>query len=155
MRFLTYLLFSLMVSSGAVAQHGDNQSESSHGPHHLSVLVGDTYVSGEGNNLTIGIDYEYKVSDFLGLGAVVERAQGELDATTVLAVADLHLESGIIVQVGPGFERRHSEEVFVGRVGVLYEFEIERFTLSPQLHWDFHDGEHNAFVAGIAFGFSF
>ena len=59
------------------------------------------------------------------------------------------------MQVGPGFERRHDEEVFVARVGVLYEFEVDRFTLSPQLHWDYHNDEPNTVVAGVAFGFSF
>ncbi len=156
---LQQVIFLCCLSGIAVSQHGQLfDSESNHGfhsPHHLSVLNGDTYVSGEGNNATIGIDYEYRVNDFLGLGAVIEKAYGELDAVTVLAVADLHLYKGFIAQVGPGFERRHSENVAVARIGFLYEFELAKFTLSPQLHWDYHDGETNALVAGMALGFSF
>ena len=48
-----------------------------------------------------------------------------------------------------------NERIAVARVGVLYEFEFDKFTLSPQLHWDYHDGHDNAVVAGLAFGFAF
>lgn len=63
--------------------------------------------------------------------------------------------NGLIMQAGPGFEHKGNEDIFVARVGVLYEFEIDHFTLSPQLHWDYHDGEANTTIAGVAFGFSF
>lgn len=158
MRCLVQVLISFLFVSSAFAEQAESGSElkhAVHGPHHLSVLVADTHVSGEGDNFTIGIDYEYRLSKLLGVGAVVERAFGELDATTVLAVADIHLQHGLIVQVGPGFERRHDENVFVARIGMLYEFELDNLTLSPQLHWDYHDGEANAIVAGLALGFSF
>ena len=126
-----------------------------HMPYHLSIFLGDTHVSGEGDNPTAGIDFEYRVNQLLGIGTVVEYAGGELSASTALAVADIHLHDGWVMQLGPGFEHRHSEEVFVSRVGFLYEFELDHYTFSPQLHWDYHDGEENALVAGFAFGFSF
>lgn len=129
--------------------------EGLHMPYHLSLFLGDTHIDGEGDNSTIGIDIEYRVNQLLGIGSVVEYAGGELDATTALAVADIHLHEGWVMQLGPGIERRHSEEVFVSRVGFLYEFELDNYTISPQLHWDYHNGEENAFVAGFAFGFSF
>ena len=52
------------------------------------------------------IDYEYKLSPLIGLGAVIEHAYGGLDATTLLAVADIHIYEGFTMQVGPGFEHR-------------------------------------------------
>lgn len=60
-----------------------------------------------------------------------------------------------MVQLGPRFKHKESGNVFVARAGILYEFESESFTLSPQLDWDYHDSEANAVVAGIALGFSF
>ena len=128
---------------------------SPHGPYHLSAVLADTHVDGEGNNPTIGIDFEYRMNRLLGLGAVVEQAWGELHASTLLAVADIHLHEGWVIQVGPGFEHREGEDVFVSRAGLLYEFEWQNFTLSPQLHWDYHQHEENAVVAGFALGFSF
>jgi len=103
----------------------------------------------------VGIDYEYRVNQLLGLGGGVEKANGELDAVTTLAVADIHLNNGLIFQLGPGYERRHHENVLVSRIGGLYEFEIENFTIPPQLHWDYHEHGPNAVVAGIALGFAF
>ena len=72
------------------------------GPHHLSILLEDTRIDGEGDNSTFGIDYEYRVSPLIGLGAVIEHAYGELDATTLLALADIHIYEGFTMQVGRG-----------------------------------------------------
>lgn len=160
MRYLVALLLSLLCLfvSPVFADHDESsakQGHSVHGPHHLSMLVGNTHARGESDSFTVGLDYEYRVNELLGVGAVFERAFGVLDATTILAVADIHFLNGLIVQVGPGFEHNGGEDVFVGRIGALYEFEFNNYTLSPQLHWDYHDGEANTVVSGVAFGFSF
>lgn len=157
MKFFLLLLgvFGLIASANAQYEAEGNEAHIPHGPHHLSILLADTRIDGEGDNSTLGIDYEYRVSPLIGLGAVIEHAYGELDATTLLAVADIHIYEGFTMQVGPGFEHRESENVFVARAGILYEFEYENFTISPQLHWDFHQDEASAMVAGFAIGFSF
>lgn len=152
---LLSLFFSIFAQAAETANASVSNTYAVHGPNHLSLFLGDTHIDGEGNNPTIGLDYEYRVNELLGLGAVYEKAYGDLDATTSLLVADIHLQNGLIFQVGPGIECRHSENVNVGRAGVLYEFELDRFTLSPQLHWDYHDHGENAVVLGLAFGFSF
>lgn len=130
-----------------------------HGAHHLSVILGGTHIEGEGTAETIGLDYEYRISDRVGLGAVVEHAAGEIDATTSLAVVDVHpFNNQLIVQLGVGVEARSGDEeddVFVARTGVLYEFGHGRYSWSPQLHWDYHDGHPNAVVVGVAFGVAF
>ena len=123
-------------------------------PHHVSVFLGDTLEEGE-NGATVGLDYEYRVSDLLGLGAVAERAEGDVEATTVLAVADIHITPQFIVQTGPGWEERKREDFLVYRVGVLYEWVFDNgMTLSPQLHYDMTD-EEDAVVFGIAIGRNF
>ncbi len=125
-------------------------------PHHLSVIVGGTYVdAADVTEFTLGIDYEYRLTELLGLGFVAEHAFGEIDATTLLAVADIHLFKGFALQVGPGVEITPDEEFAIGRFGMLYEFEIgHHFTLSPQLHFDLSSGE-DAVVFGLAFGRTF
>jgi len=158
MRYLVYLLISFLFASTVFADQGKSnakQEHASHSPHHISVLVGSTHERGESDSFTLGLDYEYRVNKLLGVGAVIERAYGKLNATTVLAVADIHFSHGLIMQIGPGFEHAGDHDLFVGRVGVLYEHEISNYTLSPQLHWDHHDGGSNTVVAGVAFGFSF
>ena len=129
------------------------ESEWTERPHHISFLFGGT-VDDEEEAATIGVDYEYRVSEFLGLGGVAEYAFDDIDATTLLAVADLHLTNQFIVQTGPGIEFIDDEEEFVFRLGVLYEWELEGYTFSPQLHYDATSGE-DAVVFAVAVGYGF
>ncbi|MEL6430951.1 MAG: hypothetical protein AAFU73_01570 [Planctomycetota bacterium] len=122
-------------------------------PHHVSVLSAGTWEDDEGA-ATVGLDYEYRRSEFLGLGAVVERAFGEIDATTVLGAFDLHLTHALVVQTGPGVEWIDGETKFVYRLGVLYEWMLDGYTLSPQIHYDATSGE-DAVIAGVALGVAF
>ncbi len=124
--------------------------------HHVSVVLAGTSVSdADETAFTAGLDYEYRLSKLLGAGFVVERAFGEIDSTTILAVADIHLWRGLAIQVGPGVEILEDEEYAVGRIGALYEFELdEGFTISPQFHYDASSGE-DAIVFGVALGRGF
>ena len=38
---------------------------------------------------------------------------------------------------------------------MLYEFEFGRFTLAPQVHWDYHHREPNSIVFGLSAGVNF
>ncbi len=119
------------------------------------MLFANTRVNGENETgFTLGLDYEYRLNQLLGLGVVVERAKGSVDATTVLAVADIHLWKGLALQVGPGFERVGGTTFFAGRLGLLYELELPSgFTISPQFHFD--RSEKNSTVVGLAIGKAF
>ena len=123
----------LMSACGALEHEGEHNWREE--PHHVSVLLSGTIEEHE-EAPSIGLDYEYRTSQFLGLGAVVERAFGDIDATTVLGVADLHITNQFIVQTGPGVEFVGGEEEAVYRLGVLYEFERGGYTVSPQVHYD-------------------
>ena len=164
-RGLGVLLAGLLLSSTGWAEEELWREH----PHHVSALVAGTYVGEEEGDdesaFTLGFDYEYRLNQRLGLGVVAERAFDPIEATTVLAVADIHLWQGLCVQVGPGVEvidaeapperpRPDDDELFVLRLGMLYELEFERFTFSPQLHFDKTD-EAEAWVLGGAFGFAF
>ena len=128
-------------------------------PHHLSLFTGATSIeASEDPDTTVGVDYEYRVSDFLGLGGVAEHAFADVDSTTLLAVADLHLTHSFVIQTGPGVEffsgRGADDPEFVVRTGALYEFEVGHTTVSPQVHYDWAEAE-DALVWGLAFGFAF
>lgn len=153
------LVFVLLLSMNlkGVAAIAFDELHGSHAgsPHHLSVFNGATeLVEGDHTAFTLGIDYEYRVTNFLGLGIVLERAFGSIDSTTVLGVADLHLWKGLIAQVGPGFEVVDDDTHAALRLGVLYELELEGgFTVSPQFHYDF--SHEDALVFGLAIGRAF
>lgn len=150
-------IFALAWSAIAPAAWAhDQQSETPEPRHHLSLVVGATHVdAADETAFTLGGDYEYRVNHTLGLGVVAEQAFGALDATTVLAVADIHLWHGLALQTGPGIEFAEGEEFALGRLGVLYEFELgDHFTAAPQLHYDLSEGE-DAMVFGVAIGRAF
>lgn len=150
---VTALALSFIVAAKGAATGNAHHWETS--PHHLSALVGTTYTKECGNAFTLGIDYEYRFSDFLGVGLVAEYASGDLDAYTYLLVADLHITNSFIAQVGPGVEFHSGHKMEVARIGLLYEFEVSGFTVSPQLHYDYHRNHKSAVVAGLAVGMSF
>ena len=155
-RMLSATLAATLLAAPASAQEHAEHSE--HGPNHISVVVGATDNT-EDTALTFGIDYEYRFSRMLGLGVVAEHAIDDIDATTVLLVADLHFGPGFVVQTGPGVEfldtEEGSEEEFVYRIGALYEFELGGgATLSPQLHYDI-TAEDDSVVALLAWGINF
>lgn len=148
---------SLAFASPAIAQQSAEEiEEEAEGPHHLSLVVAGTHVpDADETAFSLGIDYEYRVSEALGLGLVAEHAFGPLDSTTLLAVADIHLWKGWALQIGPGVEFAEDEEFFLGRLGTLYEFEIgDSFTLAPQVHYDLSEGE-DAIVFGVGVGRAF
>lgn len=128
-------------------------------PHHLSVFPSATRVLDKDEHaFTIGVDYEYRVSELLGLGMIAEYAAEPIDSTTLLAVADIHIWEGFAVQTGPGvvLEHEHEESLFVYRWGALYEFELPGgFTISPQIHYDAISGAEDELVYGLAVGRSF
>ena len=147
------LVAALVFAPVVVAKGNAHHWETS--PHHLSALVGTTYTKECGNAFTLGIDYEYRVSDFLGVGFVAEYAFEDLDAYTYLLVADLHITNNFIPQMAPGVESPASHKMEVARLGFLYEFEVSGVTISPQLHYDYHRNHKSAVVAGLAIGMSF
>lgn len=124
-------------------------------PHHISLVLGGTDTEKHPSAFTIGVDYEYRLSDFTGVGAVAEYARGHLECWTYLLVADLHLTPAWIIQVGPGFEKKGTKEHTVLRLGTLYEFSVGAVTISPQLHYDYLPDYHDAVVAAVGFGVSF
>ena len=149
----TVLLGASVYASGVGAKGNAHHWQST--PHHLSALVGTTYTKECGNAFTLGIDYEYRLNNFLGVGFVAEYAYEDLVAYTYLLVADLHITNHFIAQIGPGLEFHGSHKMEVARLGLLYEFEMAGFTVSPQLHYDYHQNHKSAVVAGLAIGMSF
>jgi hypothetical protein len=150
---LAGLLLAATLAAPATAQDSARHTER---PHHLSAVIGGTHIPHEDETaFTLGVDYEYRLNQTLGLGFVAEHAFGPISSTTLLAVADIHIAGGFAIQTGPGVEFVNDESHFVTRLGALYEFEIgEDVTLAPQLHYDFSSHE-NAIVFAIAIGTAF
>lgn len=152
LKFIILLTWFLLPSTAWTQINVEYNEEN---PHHFSVLTGGTNIIDEDlTAFTFGVDYEYRLNRLLGVGVVLEHAFGEIDATTILGVTDVHIWKGLVMQFGAGIEFIDEKEYFVGRIGTLYEFEFEGgFTFSPQVHYDI--SHKNSLVFGTAIGLAF
>ena len=163
--FITALLLCLSsnLASSAYAKSPAyaeiKREHETHKKNHISIITGATHVPEEDlTAFTIGLDFERELTENIGVGFVVERALGELEATSIFAVTDIHLGQGFVIQAGPGLEFVNSETLAVGRIGLFYEIDIESqfgdIILAPSFSYDISEAE-DSLVFGLAFGTKF
>ena len=116
----------------------------------LALFTGVTDDRGD-NAFTLGLDYEYRVSEIFGVGGLVDLAGGGVRSFVVGAPVYLHPFSGLLLVAAPGIEHQDDgSNEFLFRLGVGWEFELsERFVLTPIVNVDFVDGEE-IWVYGVA-----
>ncbi len=147
------VLLGLAAPAGAAASEGEVHGDGHR--HHVSLLIGGTTVpEADHTGVTYGIDYEYVLTHRFGVGVIVERAEGEIDATSVFAVTDIHLTPAFVLQLGPGVEFEGGEEIAVGRFGAYYEFDIGPITVAPTVSYDLSE-KNDAVIYGILLGRKF
>lgn len=123
-------------------------------PNVLGIFLGATGENRRDADFTVGIEYERRINESFGVGAVVERAFGDHDFW-VMVIPFAYHTGAWKWYVAPGMENkdRHSNE-FLVRVGLEYVFEVGKYELSPQIDVDFVDGEQ-VYVMGIVFARGF
>jgi hypothetical protein len=149
--------------------------ETEHGhwhTHHAGFFLGaSTFKSDTG--FTIGGDYEYRLTKYVGIGGQVEHAFGDLKETVVVFPVFFHPGAGLRFGVGPGFEKyagelpsptadddpgeeSHDKDFhFVWRMQILYDFPVtERISLTPSFAIDFQSGRQ-VYVYGVTLGYGF
>lgn len=152
---LAVISSALLFSSAAYAEEaGSSEAEPKN---HVSFFAGDTIVPKDenANGFTLGLDYERRVTDLIGVGVLAEHAMGEVDATSVFGTLNFHIWRGFVLQTGGGIEVANDGETNgVGRVGMIYEIELGNgFTVAPESHMDF--SKDNSLVFGLSVGKSF
>lgn len=134
-----------LVSAGEEPTHATVE----HRPQHmLGVFLGDT-TENRREGVTFGLEYEYRISSALGIGATAERVAGDFDTNVFVLPVALH-SGPWKVYAGPGWEHTDEGNEALFRVGVEYGFEAGRYEISPQIDVDFVDGER-LFVIGVVF----
>jgi hypothetical protein len=124
-----------------------------HVPQHvLGVFIGDT-TRDRRDGLTLGLEYEYRVSDLVGIGATVEHVAGDFDTDVVVLPVALH-SGPWKVYAGPGLEKSEEGEEPLLRIGAEYGFHMGDFEISPQVDLDFVEDEA-LFVIGVVFAYTF
>jgi hypothetical protein len=156
MKFL--LLGILVVTSvlvpvqGAVASE-DHGHEGFH-KHHVSVFAGNTTDYKGHNAFTVGVDYEYRFNKRWGLVGLFDYATGEIDATVIAAGVIFHALKNLRLQAAPGFDIHKDSEQFVVRFGILYDFHVGGWTLTPCMYVDVLELDENH-IYGLGFGKGF
>ena len=124
--------------------------------HGVELFLGNTQDDGK-NGFSIGLTYEYRLSELFGIGGLIEHA-GEDFREWVLAVPFfLHPYKGWRFLVAPGIDidDEDGDNNFLFRAGAAYEFEIaERWSITPEFNVDFVDGDE-VLVYGLSFGYEF
>ncbi len=142
-------------------EHADaerNEHEGKHlHRHHIAGFLGGTHVEHE-TAFTVGADYEYRLSNWVGVGALIDYAGGHLDERIVAGMVIVHPIRPLAVLLAAGQDHRvehgHGENSFVVRVGAVYYFEAGRFSIGPSYFLDTTNGETlHVFGITIATGF--
>jgi len=147
---LLIIPFVVLTIEPAYSEESDNITHR----HHVALFLGNTQ-DGSENGFSVGIDYEYRLTELFGIGGLVEYADGDFDSWVAAIPLFIHPYKGFVLLVAPGLEYEDSEDEFLVRTGIAYEIEFgEKWTISPELNVDFVDGEEK-FVYGVSVGLKF
>ena len=158
-RSATLMLLTLMLVSAV----GFAQDEGAHGAEYgsghtfeentVAFFVGLAKEGSRDNGLALGIEYEHRLNQAFGIGALAEHTFGDLDAW-VLAVPFAFHSGAWKFYVAPGIEDSVAGSESLLRLGGEYGFHRGDWEISPQLDVDFVDG-NEIYVIGVTFGRGF
>ncbi len=127
------------------------------GTHALNLFAGASLTESE-EGVSVGLDYEYRVTDLFGVGAFVDVAGGDFRSVALGAAVYIHPIERVVLVVGPGFDVDGSDGAFLLRLGGFYEFPVGKagkYVIAPAVYYDFVDGHENVIVIGVSFGVKF
>ena len=162
---------------GVPVEHDSEAGHESgiHHRHHIGVFVGRTHFE-DLNARTFGFDYEYRLHKVVGIGAFFDNARDLRESLLGVPVflhpgANFRLVAGPAIEYKKGgrepeghepelqsaeSERGHSK--LAARVGVMYDFLVGRFSISPGVFVDFVNESEKVdklYLFGLTFGWGF
>lgn len=152
--------------SSEVPHDSTGESRAAHQEHHshrnhLALFTGaTTNFEHESTDFTLGIDYEYRLSEMFGVGLFGEVVFAEHDETLIGVPFFIHMKkSPVKIVLAPGMvfaEDHHGQkhEEFMFRSGLGYDIHLDTFSITPTVNADFVDGDVSL-AYGIAFGVGF
>jgi hypothetical protein len=151
-KFITVLaVLAALAAAPAFGQH----EEAHHGhKHHVALFLGNTHDDHGEDAFTVGLVYEYRLTELFGLGAMVDRAGGDIESTLAGGVVYLHPLKNTRLAVVAANEHRDGEDEFVVRVGLDYDIHVFGWDLSPVIEVDLLEhGENWIYGVGLGRGF--
>jgi hypothetical protein len=150
---IAVFVFTMPLQALAAEEEHEEHKEPHYHRNHVGLFLGSTHEEDE-HKFTIGLDYEYRFSQYVGSGLLGEYV-GEADREGVgLVPIFLHPYKGFRFMAAPGIKPARDEDKFIWRLGVAYMFPIGKWTIAPEFNIDFSGGE-TAEVFGVSFGYGF
>jgi hypothetical protein len=116
--------------------------------------IANTHTKHGDNAITLAVSYGYRFSELASIGILGEYAFGDLDFGIVGIPLKLYPGDGWVLVAMPGVEIHDGHQEVLFRLGVGYEFEMEGFSITPEVAVDYVDDEVDL-VVGLTFGFGF
>lgn len=121
----------------------------------LGLFLGAT-TKGSHTGFTLGLEYERRLSDVVGLGIVTEWSPDGRELVVALPTLFVHPVGDLAVSISPGvaFEDGHTHALI--RFGIGWEFELSHgWSIGPVVSYDLTEGTDDAVVYGLLLGYSF
>ncbi|MCK4922553.1 MAG: hypothetical protein KAS71_15980 [Bacteroidales bacterium] len=173
-----FALFCFVFSNTVFSQHeeehhavSDDHHEDSHsGGHahknHMAVFTGATNnITHHSTGFTIGIDYEYRISNLIGLGLggeYISIGSGEILGSIPIFIHPMNNMKIVTAPLVIFAEEHHDDEhhestgkeaSFAFRIGGGYDFHLGKVVFGPTVNFDI--GSSKALVFGLSIGFGF
>jgi hypothetical protein len=152
--FRIVLLISMLMSV-----QSSMASEAFH-PHYLAIFAGpgvEEKKDHEENTYAVGLEYEYRINESIGLGVVYETLGKDTVRNEALVIPfSVHLGKGWRLFAGPGYEWHDRKEKLLFRVGAGYGFHLGgQWSITPEAYIDFIENGDRTWIAGLAVGYHF
>jgi len=145
----------IFVSSGAGADVENQAGAGENDPRNKISLFGGNTQDGSENGVSVGLEYEYALTRYFGLGGLLEYAEGDFDSWILGVPIFVHPYRGLFFLAAPGVEIEDGDTNFLLRIGVGYELEfLPRWSIAPEFNVDFSDG-HTKLVYGLTLSRAF
>ena len=121
----------------------------------IGLFLGATTTTSGHTGVTIGLEYERRLSDLIGIGAVLEGTPGGREVVGAVPVF-FHPVGGLALSIGPGFSVEEGHAAFLVRFGAGWAFELrEGLSLALAVSYDLTEGTHDAIVYGVMLSYAF
>lgn len=153
---LTLLASFLLSAVPPWAMAADPSSASGHAFHsnHLAFFAGFSGEVRRERAFSLGLDYERRISESFGVGALVERANGDRDFWIAAIPFSWHRGHWkFSIALGVEHEKGHDDHGLL-RLGAGYAFEMDGFEVAPLIAVDFVDGD-TVSILGVTVGRGF
>ena len=155
--FLAPVTMAAAEEAHHAAEH-HSAAQGHHGPNIIEFFAGTTIAEHNGNtesSPSIGASYRYAFSPKVSAGLLAEYAGGSLDYWVVGAPIVFHVgQGGWQLTAMPGAEISSGHTEFLFRTAVGYDFEMDGYSIKPEIGADFVDG-HATIILGVNLGFRF